>query len=103
MLGRRKPTAHGDTEEAEGHVQRFEDEAGGVRQHRPLQRCLRYTHYGFVKHHLMEKIAQDKLGHLGTDRDHVDTEWDGVSRFAKDFVTGLDTQAETTRGYRDHR
>ena len=54
----------------------------------------------------MKKIAQDdKPGHLGTDmsRDYVYTEWDGVSRFAKNFVTGHDTQAETTSGYRDHR
>ena len=57
MLGRRKPTAHGDTEEAEGHVQRFEDVAAvsgstalfsGACVH-PLP--IRQTH-------LMEKIAK---------------------------------------------
>lgn len=48
----------------------------------------------------MKKIAQDKPGHLGTDmtRDYVYTEWDGVSRSAEAFLTGVDTPAETTRG-----
>lgn len=36
----------------------------------------------------MKKIARDKPGNLGTDtsRDYVYTEWDGVRRFAEDFL-----------------
>jgi menaquinone-dependent protoporphyrinogen oxidase len=88
--------AHGDTEEAEGYVEQFEEETGW----RPARvalfgGALLYTHYGFVKRHLMKKIAQDKPGQLGTDtsRDYVYTEWDGVRRFAEDFVAGLATVA----------
>ena len=46
----------------------------------------------------MKKIAQDKPGQLGTDtsRDYVYTEWDGVKRFAEDFVAGLATEAGST-------
>ena len=38
-----------------------------------LRRCLPYTRYGFLKRHLMKKIAGDKPGSLGTDtsRDYV--------------------------------
>ena len=82
--------AHGDTEEAEGYVGRFEQQTGW----RPatialFSGALLYTHYGFVKRHLMKKIAHDKPGHLGTDtsRDYVYTEWDGVKQFAEDFLT----------------
>jgi menaquinone-dependent protoporphyrinogen oxidase len=88
--------AHGDTEEAEGYVEQFEQETGW----RPgrvalFGGALLYTHYGFVKRHMMKKIAQDKPGHLGTDtsRDYVYTEWDGVRRFAEDFVADLATDA----------
>jgi menaquinone-dependent protoporphyrinogen oxidase len=50
-----------------------------------------YRQYGFVKRHLMKKIAGDKPGNLDTDisRDYVYTEWDGVKRFAEDFLDGL--------------
>jgi len=88
--------AHGDTEEAEGYVEQFEQETGW----RPARialfgGALLYTHYGFVKRHMMKKIAQDKPGHLGTDtsRDYVYTEWDGVKRFAETFVTDLPPEA----------
>lgn len=52
--------------------------------------ALLYTQYGFVKRHVMKKIARDK-GNLGTDtsRDYVYTEWDGVKRFVEDFLAGL--------------
>ena len=47
---------------------------------RSLGGALLYTHYGFVKRHMMKRIARDKPGNLGTDtsRDYVYTEWDGV-------------------------
>ena len=58
--------AHGDTEEAEGYVEEFEQETGW----RPAKvalfgGALLYTQYGFVKRHLMKRIAGDKPGHLG--------------------------------------
>lgn len=81
--------AHGDTDEAQGYVEEFERETGW----RPSRvalfgGALLYTQYGFVKRHLMKKIASGKPGNLGTDmsRDYVYTEWDGVKRFAEDFV-----------------
>lgn len=84
--------AHGDTKEAEGYVDEFEDETGW----RPdlvamFGGALLYTHYGFIKRHLMKKIAQDKPGDLGLDtrRDYVYTEWDAVQRFADHFAKDL--------------
>ena len=81
--------AHGDTAEAEGYVEEFEQDTGW----RPATvalfgGALLYTEYGFFKRHVMKKIARDKPGDLGTDtsRDYVYTEWDGVSRFAEDFL-----------------
>ena len=52
--------------------------------------ALLYTHYGFIKRLIMKKIAGDK-GSLDTDtsRDYVYTEWDGVKRFAEDFLATL--------------
>jgi menaquinone-dependent protoporphyrinogen oxidase len=83
--------AHGDTENAENYVENFEAETGW----RPAQvglfgGALLYTQYGFIKRHVMKKIASDK-GTLDTDtsRDYVYTEWDGVKRFAEDFLGSL--------------
>jgi menaquinone-dependent protoporphyrinogen oxidase len=82
-------SAHGDTDEAEGYVGEFEEQTGW----RPSRvalfgGALRYTQYGFLKRHMMKKIASGKPGNLGTDvsRDYVYTEWDGVQRFAEDFL-----------------
>jgi menaquinone-dependent protoporphyrinogen oxidase len=84
--------AHGDPLEAEGYVDQFEDETGW----RPdkvamFGGALMYTQYGFIKRHMMKKIAQDKPGHLGVDlsRDYVYTEWDAVKRFAEHFADQL--------------
>jgi menaquinone-dependent protoporphyrinogen oxidase len=84
--------AHGDTHEAEGYVEEFEQETGW----RPPRvalfgGALLYTQYGFLKRHMMKKIAGGKPGNLGTDvsRDYVYTEWDGVQRFAEDFLEEL--------------
>lgn len=81
--------AHGDPQNAEHYVEEFEKETGW----RPAAvalfgGALRYTQYGFVKRHVMRKIAQGKPGHLGTDasRDYVYTEWDGVRRFVEQFL-----------------
>ena len=85
--------AHGDTHEAEGYVDRFELESGW----RPdtvamFGGALLYTQYGFIKRHMMKRIAQDKPGQLGVDtsRDYVYTEWDAVKRFAEHFAEDLE-------------
>lgn len=81
--------AHGDTQEAEGYVNQFEEETGWCPDEIALfGGALLYTHYGFIKRHMMKKIAGDKPGHLGLDtsRDYVYTEWDAVKRFAEHFA-----------------
>lgn len=91
--------AHGDPPEAEGYVEQFEQETGW----RPgtvgiFGGALLYTQYGFVKRHMMKKIASDKPGSLDTDisRDHVYTEWDGVRRFAEGFAAQLEQATAPT-------
>jgi menaquinone-dependent protoporphyrinogen oxidase len=88
--------AHGDPQEAEGYVDQFEDETGWRPDKVALfGGALLYTHYGFVKRHMMKKIAKDKPGDLGLDmsRDYVYTEWDAVKRFAEHFADGLESVA----------
>jgi menaquinone-dependent protoporphyrinogen oxidase len=71
------------------HDKHFEKQTGWRPAHVALfGGALLYTQYGFLKRHLMKKIAGDKPGELGTDtsRDYVYTEWDGVKRFAEDFL-----------------
>ncbi len=83
--------AHGDAENAESYVEKFEEETGW----RPAQvglfsGALLYTQYGFIKRLVMKKIASDKGSlDLDTSRDYVYTEWDGVKRFAEDFLGRL--------------
>ena len=87
--------ARGDTTEAEGYVEQFEQETGWRPDKVALfGGALLYTQYGFVKRHMMKRIARDKPGNLGTDlsRDYVYTEWDGVKRFAEHFATDLDSK-----------
>jgi menaquinone-dependent protoporphyrinogen oxidase len=88
--------AYGDAQEAEGYVDQFEEETGW----RPdkvamFGGALRYTQYGFIKRHMMKKIAQDKPGNLGLDlsRDYVYTEWDAVKRFAEHFADQLEAHS----------
>lgn len=86
--------AHGDTQEAQGYVEEFAKETGWHPDKIALfGGALLYTHYGFVKRHMMKKIAGDKPGHLGTDtsRDYVYTEWDAVKRFAEHFADQLES------------
>lgn len=87
--------AHGDEEHAEGYVQKFEEDTGWRPKHVGLfAGALLYTHYGFIKKHLMKKIAKDK-GSTDTDtsRDYVYTEWDGVRRFTEDYLAWLAKRA----------
>lgn len=83
--------AHDNPEEAEGYIEEFVRQTGW----RPAKvglfgGALLYTHYGFIKRHLMKKIARDK-GNPDTDtsRDYVYTEWDGVRRFVEEFLKSL--------------
>lgn len=87
--------AHGDTTEAEGYVAQFEQETGWRPDKVALfGGSLLYSQYGFIKRHMMKRIARDKPGNLGIDlsRDYVYTEWDGVKRFAEHFATDLDSK-----------
>jgi menaquinone-dependent protoporphyrinogen oxidase len=80
--------AHGDEQTAEGYVEKFEQDTGWRPAHIGLfAGAVLYTHYGFIKKHVMKKIASDK-GSPDTDtsRDYVYTEWDGVRRFTEDFL-----------------
>ena len=84
--------AHGDSAEAEGYVEQFEQETGWQPDKVALfGGALLYTEYGFIKRHMMKKIVSDKPGNLGTDltRDYVYTEWDGVQRFTEGFLERL--------------
>src|SRR5215207_4219646 len=87
--------AHDDAEEAEGYIEEFVQETGW----RPgmvglFGGTLLYTHYGFIKRHLMKKIARDK-GNSDTDtsRDYVYTEWENVKHFAEEFLETLVPEA----------
>nr|WP_277526234.1 flavodoxin domain-containing protein [Arthrobacter sp. ES3-54] len=83
--------AHGDQEHAEGYVQKFEEDTEWRPTHVGLfAGALLYTHYGFIKRHMMKKIAKDK-GSPDTDttRDYVYTEWDGVQRFTEDYLAWM--------------
>ena len=87
--------AHDNIEEAEGYIDEFVRETGW----RPAQvglfgGALLYTHYGFIKRHLMKKIARDK-GNPDTDtsRDYIYTEWDGVKHFVEEFLKTLVPEA----------
>ena len=86
--------AHGDTQEAQGYVEEFAQETGWHPDKTAMfGGALLYTHYGFIKRHMMKKIARDKPGDLGLDtsRDYVYTEWDAVKRFAEHFAHQLES------------
>jgi menaquinone-dependent protoporphyrinogen oxidase len=87
--------AHDNPEEAEGYIEEFARETGW----RPARvglfgGALLYTHYGFIKRHLMKKIARDKANpDTDTSRDYVYTEWDGVKHFVEEFLETLGPEA----------
>lgn len=81
----------GDEERAESYVEKFEEETGWRPAHVGLfGGALLYSEYGFLKRHMMKRIVSGQ-GSPDTDmsRDYVYTEWDGVRRFAEDFLAGL--------------
>ena len=87
--------AHDNPEEAEGYIEEFVRQTGW----RPAKvglfgGALLYTHYGFIKRHLMKKIARDKgIPDTDTSRDYVYTEWDGVKHFVEEFLETLSPEA----------
>jgi menaquinone-dependent protoporphyrinogen oxidase len=87
--------AHDNPEEAEGYIEEFARETGW----RPARvglfgGALLYTQYGFIKRHLMKKIARDKANpDTDTSRDYVYTEWDGVKHFVEEFLETLGPEA----------
>ncbi|MDP9884399.1 menaquinone-dependent protoporphyrinogen oxidase [Sinomonas atrocyanea] len=81
-----------DPAEARGYVERFEQETGWRPDRVALfGGALVYTHYGFVRRHLMKRWAEGQKPGLGTDvsRDYVYTEWDAVRRFAEDVAADV--------------
>ncbi|GGH95149.1 flavodoxin domain-containing protein [Arthrobacter liuii] len=85
-------SAHGKPEDAETYVTEFEDGAGWHPAKVALfGGALLYTQYGFLKRMMMKKIVSGQ-GSPDTDtgRDYIYTEWDGVRRFAEEFVADLD-------------
>ena len=48
--------------------------------------ALAYTRYGFCTRFLMKRIAQSNGKSTDTSRDHEYTDWDEVTKFAKDFI-----------------
>lgn len=85
-------SAHGDPEDAEKYVAEFEDSTGW----RPDKAAmfggaLLYTQYGFLKRTMMKKIVSSQ-GSPDTDtgRDYIYTEWDGVRRFAEEFLVYME-------------
>jgi menaquinone-dependent protoporphyrinogen oxidase len=87
--------AHDDTEKARQEVadciDRFVQQTGW----RPgrvgrFAGALLYSRYGFFTRWIMKKIARDK-GSPDTDtsRDYVYTDWDGVKRFAEEFLEAV--------------
>lgn len=51
--------------------------------------ALVYTHYNVFMRHVMKLIAKSHGRPIDTSRDFDFTDWDGVERFARDFVTGV--------------
>jgi menaquinone-dependent protoporphyrinogen oxidase len=87
--------AHDNMEEAEGYMEELVQETGWHPAKVGLfGGALLYTHYGFIKRHLMKKIARDK-GNPDTDtsHDYVYTEWDGVKHFVEEFLETLVPEA----------
>ena len=87
--------AHDNMEEAGGYIEEFVRETGW----RPgmvglFGGALLYTHYGFIKRHMMKRIVRHK-GNPDTDtsRDYVYTEWENVKHFAEEFLEILVPEA----------
>ena len=85
-------SAHGDPEDAEKYVAEFEDSTGW----RPdkvamFGGALLYTQYGFLKRTMMKKIVSSQGSpDADTGRDYIYTEWDGVRRFAEEFLVYME-------------
>ena len=52
--------------------------------------ALLYTHYGLITRWIMRRIARSKGSpDLDTSRDYVYTDWEGVKRFAEEFLGNI--------------
>jgi menaquinone-dependent protoporphyrinogen oxidase len=87
--------AHDNMEEAQGYIEEFVRETGWHPAKVGLfGGALLYTHYGFIKRHVMKKIARDKGNpDIDTSHDYVYTEWDGVKHFVEEFLETLGPEA----------
>ena len=48
--------------------------------------AIAYTHYGWLKRHLMRRIAASQGGDTDTSKDFEYTDWDAVDHFARDAL-----------------
>ena len=89
-LGARDNTAEA-RREVDGYIEKFVQRTGW--HPRIIGRfagALLYTQYGFFKRWMMKRIARDKgSSDTDTSRDYVYTDWDGVKRFAEEFLETL--------------
>lgn len=85
-------SAHADPEEAQKYVSEFQDATGWHPAKVALfGGALLYTEYGFLKRMMMKRIVGGQgSADTHTGRDYIYTEWDGVRRFAEEFVAGFE-------------
>ncbi len=83
--------AHGGEAEARKYVEKFEADTGWAPgRSATFAGALVYSHYGFLKRHVMKRIARSTgSGDTDTARDYEYTDWDGVRRFTEDFLDGV--------------
>src|SRR5215203_5066443 len=79
--------AHDNMEEAQGYIEEFVRETGWQPAKVGLfGGALLYTHYGFIKRHLVNQIARDKrIPARHPSQDYVYTECDAVKHFLEQF------------------
>ncbi len=85
---------HKDDGEAEGYVQTFLEETGWKPSaSHIIAGALLYTQYGFFKRLLMKRIVQSKGGDTDTSRDYIYTDWNELTTFVQEFLTGHFSQS----------
>jgi len=84
----------GARKEVERYLENFVQQTGWrPRMIRVFAGALLYTQYGFVTRWIMRKIAREKGSlDLDTSRDYEYTDWQGVKRFAEQFLQTLTSQ-----------
>jgi menaquinone-dependent protoporphyrinogen oxidase len=56
---------------------------------KPIAGAVRYTHYGWLKRLMMNRIVGKAGGSTDTTRDHEYTDWNDLRDFAREFTTRL--------------